>query len=178
MSPDESVISLTLVTFISSVSLYWYYFISVKSCDKKIAGFIDSRAQSNDIIIFDPCWFDLPVNYYLRTAIKQVGYPERSSKELVVDTELSVRKSDDMIPIIKSRMGKAQGKVFLVCKVNDTNLDVKVMKSLYYNKLDKSESEMQTIKILFDNKLKKLEEVAYERDYDSISVSVYRMELR
>lgn len=178
MSPDESVISLTLETFISSVSLYWYYFISVKSCDKKIAGFIDSRAQSNDIIIFDPCWFDLPVNYYLRTAIKQVGYPERSSKDLVVDTELSVRKPDDMIPIIKSRMGKAQGKVFLVCSIDDTNSDVQALKGLYYNKSGKQESDTQTMKKLFDRKWKKLEEVAYERDYDSISVSVYRMELR
>jgi len=167
-----------LITFISSISLYWYYFISVKSYDKKIARFVDSRARENDVIVFAPEWFDLPVNFYLQTSLKQVGFPERSSKELVVDTEPAERKPDDMIPIIESRMGNSRGKVFIVCRIDDTNSDVKALKGLYYNQSGEQESDTQAVKNLFDHQLKKLEEVTYERDYDSISVTVYRMEER
>lgn len=172
------VLSLILITLISSVSWYWYYFVSVKSCDKKIARFVDSRARENDVIVFAPGWFDLPVNFYLQTSLKQIGFPERSSKELVVDSEPAERKPDDMIPIIESRMGNFRGTVFIVCRIDDTNLDVQAVKSLYYNKSSKQASDTQMMKNLFDRKLKKIEEVTYERDYDSINVTVYHTGVR
>lgn len=167
------IIPLILITFVSSVSLYWYYFISVKSCDRTIAAYIDSRAGKNDLIVFAPHWLGLPINYYLHISLKQVGYPGRSHKELIIDTEPSNRKPADMFSIIKSRMGNARGKIFLVSRTNNTNQDVENLKSVYNNNLNKFESEMQTVKNFFDNKLNKLEDVTYDMDFDSINVAVY-----
>jgi hypothetical protein len=167
------IIPLILITLVSSISLYWYHFVSVKSCDRTIAGYIDSRARENDVIVFAPYWLDLPINYYLHTSLKQVGYPKRSDKEIIIDTEASDRKPEDIMKIIKSKIGSGQGKIFLVSRTNNTNSEIKDLKSLYNNNLNKFESEMQTVKILFDNNLKKIEDVTYDMDYESINVTIY-----
>lgn len=146
------IILLILVTFVSSVSLYWYHFISVKSYDREIAKFIDSKAEATDVIVFAPSWSDIPINYYLKTPIKQVGYPGRSLKEVVIETEPSERKPEDIITIVRSRLGDDHGKVFLV----------------YWRDAEWIPG-IHIVKILFDNKFKKVEDITY----NNVNVTIY-----
>ncbi len=147
-------IILILIISVSSVSLYWYHFIMVKSYDREIARFIDSKADVNDVIVFAPSWSDIPINYYLRTPVKQVGYPGRSLNELVIETEPSDRKPEDMIAIVKSRLSVNLSKIFLV-----------------YQKDAEWVSGIHIVKSLFDYNFKKIEDVYY----GNMNVSIYLM---
>ncbi|MGQ9608807.1 MAG: glycosyltransferase family 39 protein [bacterium] len=147
-------ILLILIMFVSSVSLYWYHFIWIKSYDREIARFIDSKAETNDVVVFAPSWSDIPINYYLKTSIKQVGYPGRSLKEIIIEAEPSDRKPEDMITIVRSRLGDNYGKVFLV-----------------YQKDAEWIPNIHIVKKLFDYRFKKIEDV----DYGNINISIYLM---
>jgi len=69
--------ALALILAVSSVSLYWYHRVWIKSYDREIAAFIDSKAGPNDVIVYAPDSRETPIKYYLRFPLKSVGFYSR-----------------------------------------------------------------------------------------------------
>jgi len=143
---------LVLILFVSSVSLYWYLFVWVKSYDRDIASFIESKASGNDLLVFAPSWMEIPVDYYLRTPFKHLGYPWRSGKEPAEETEeTSPRKPDDMVKLAGS---ETSGKVFLIYQETATWVE-----------------DIHVVKDLFDRNLTKIE----DENYGDMEITIYRI---
>ncbi|HID56808.1 TPA: hypothetical protein EYP37_09790, partial [Candidatus Poribacteria bacterium] len=109
--------ALFFILAVSSVSLYWHYFLWVKSHDdRSIAEYIRSRAGEEDLLVFVPSWIDIPINYYLRAPIKGVGYPWASGREPAdeIEGEKFPRKPERVLELVKSKLRGSRGKVFLV----------------------------------------------------------------
>jgi len=145
-------IILACILFVSSISLYWHYFVWVKSADRSIARFIESKATEDDLLVVVPSWIDVPVDYYLRTPLKHLGYPERSKKEPPGETQEPPRKPDEMVQLARSRLGGSPGKIFLI-----------------YNKYATWIVGMKDVKRSFDENFTKIE----SRDYGEVEVTIY-----
>ena len=145
---------LVFILFISSISLYWYHFIWVKSHDRYIASFIESKAAEDDLIVFVPSWLDIPINYYLRIPLKHLGYPWSSEREPHQDTQGEVfpRKPDTMLYLARSKLGNSFGKVFLIYQESVTWVE-----------------DMEGVKRLFDENFTKME----SKKYGDIKIIIY-----
>jgi hypothetical protein len=148
-------IVLVAILFVSSISLYWYHFVWVKSSDRTIARFIESKANEDDLIVFVPAWIDIPINYYLRMPLKGLGYPWNSMREPPKDIqeEEFPRKPDVMVDLARSKLGGSPGKVFFIYQESVTWV-----------------ADMQVVKKLFDESFKKIE----TKKYGDIEVTIYK----
>jgi mannosyltransferase len=150
---------IALMLFVSSVSLYWHYFVYVKSCDRTIAALIESRASNDDLIVFAPDYLEYSIDYYLRTPLKHLGYPWPSRREAFQDTEAGnlPRKPGAMTRLIELKLGNSAGKVFLVSSESATHID-----------------GIRVIRKLFDESYKKIENVKYTSARGATDVAIYR----
>lgn len=148
---------IALILFFASVSLYWHYFIYVKSYDRTIANFIDRRASKDDLIVFAPDYLAVSVNYYLRTPLKHLGYPWPSKIETVQNTqaERGRREPSVMTHLVETKLGNSTGKVFLVSS------EAKWIDGI------------QVVRKLFDESYKKIENVKYAKSSGPADVAIY-----
>jgi uncharacterized membrane protein len=147
-------IVLLFILYVSSISLYWHHFVWIKSHDRAIAGFIESKASEDDLIVFVPCYIGIPIDYYLRMPLKRLGYPCRSEKEPLKDTlqEEFPRRPNTIVDLARSKLGGTPGKVFLVHQESATWV-----------------ANMQIVKQSFDESFTKIE----SKKYGNIKVTIY-----
>ncbi|MFQ6039280.1 MAG: glycosyltransferase family 39 protein [Candidatus Poribacteria bacterium] len=147
-------IVLAFMLSVSSISLYWYYSAWVKSYDRSIASFIESKATEDDLAVFVPSWIDIPINYYLRIPIKGLGYPWSSKREPPQDTqeEEFPRKPEAMVVLAKSKLGDSSGKIFFIYQESATWVE-----------------NMHVVKRLFDENFTKMG----SKRYGDIEVTIY-----
>lgn len=133
-----------LIFFITSFSLYWYYFDYVKSNDRAIARFISARLNEDDLVVIAPDFLAVSMNYYLGTSFEHLGYPNPSTIEHKnTKQELFPRKPDTMVQLVEEKLAGSAGKVFLISR------EAKWIDGI------------ETIAILFDKRFRKIENVRY-----------------
>jgi uncharacterized membrane protein len=153
--PYRLAMVLAAVLFVSFASLYGYYFVWVKTPDRLIAGFIESKGKQGDLVVFVPVWIEIPINYHLRMPVKGLGYPWSSMKERPEDIsgEKFPRKPDAMADLAKSRLAGGSGKVFVVYKESVTWV-----------------AGMQAVRRVFDESFEKME----TKRYGEIEIIIYK----
>lgn len=151
-------IVLLLILYVSSISLYWHHFVWVKSHDREIASFIESKASEDDLIVFVPWQIDIPISYYLRMPLKRLGYPYRSVNEPLKDTlqEEFPRRPDTIADLARSKLGGTPGKVFLIHDESKTWV-----------------AAIQDVKQSFDDSFTKIESKRYLHMYGYSEVTIY-----
>ncbi|MBM3212600.1 hypothetical protein FJZ33_10280 [Candidatus Poribacteria bacterium] len=105
---------LGIIFIFSSISLYHYYFEWVKSYDRDIAQYINSKGNKDDVIVFAPSFMDTAIDYYLEKPFKQIGYPWRSLYESGKSSgrRRHWRRPNEMVILARAKGGR----IFLICQ--------------------------------------------------------------
>lgn len=137
---------IVILMFVASCSLYWHYFVYVKSWDRVVAGFIQGRVRENDLIVFAPDFPSLSVDYYLRTPLKQLGFPYPTLMEVSQSTHVEggPRTPATMVRLTEEKLANSDGKVFLVLREMSWINGVGVVRKLFDERFKKTESVRYT----------------------------------
>ena len=137
---------IVILMFVASCSLYWHYFVYVKSWDRVVAGFIQGRVRENDLIVFAPDFPSLSVDYYLRTPLKQLGFPYPTLIEVSQSTHVEggPRTPATMVRLTEEKLANSDGKVFLVLREMSWINGVGVVRKLFDERFKKTESVRYT----------------------------------
>lgn len=149
---------LAFIVFVSSISLYWYYFKFSKWYDSRaVASFIDSEAAEDDLIVAVPSWIGLSISYYLGKPLKHVGYPWPNIVESVESEreEKFPREPYFLIDLVNSKLGGSVNKIFLVCLPSTTWFP-----------------DMEVVNRLLDENFTKVR----SKSYGGIEITIYRVE--